>query len=177
MTSRWRLEEVPVAPRSSLTDCSRSLSGRQAAETRGDGASGRVRRREGRERRLRSGRLLHASPDHPQAAVVGKTSSAVCGLSSMDGPTCSPSLCLSLIHILYVSLPPSLLYSTLEWTQVFSCCCAVLSASGPASDYHMFIWRLFVFGWAKALCWNTSLSWCCAAGSHHTGFNVHWRKD
>ncbi|MEQ2188568.1 hypothetical protein GOODEAATRI_016397, partial [Goodea atripinnis] len=41
-------------------------------KTRWDGDSGRVRRQEGRERPLRSGRLFHASPHHPQTAVVGK---------------------------------------------------------------------------------------------------------
>lgn len=68
----------------------------------GNGASGRVRRREGRgKHRLWSGRLLHASPDPPQTAVVGKPPLQCVGLlSSMDGPTCTPSplLSLSLSH-------------------------------------------------------------------------------
>lgn len=66
-----RLEEDAAAP-PAHTDSSCSLSGSQAPEIRRDAASGRVRRREGRKRRFRSRRLLHASPHHPQTAFVGK---------------------------------------------------------------------------------------------------------
>lgn len=52
---------------------SASVSGRRAAQSRrGDGVSGRVRRRQGREHQLRPGRLLQAPPDHPTADVLGK---------------------------------------------------------------------------------------------------------
>lgn len=72
-------------------------AGFRAAPSRRDGASGRVRRREGRGRRLRSGRLLHASPDRPSADVVGKPSSphssshlAMCGVPTAVGPPAAP---------------------------------------------------------------------------------------
>lgn len=73
-------------------------AGFRAAPSRRDGASGRVRRREGRGRRLRSGRLLHASPDRPSADVVGKPSYrhssshlAMCGVPTAVGPPAPPS--------------------------------------------------------------------------------------
>lgn len=133
-------------------------AGRQAAQTRRDGVSGRVRRREGRERRLRSGRLLHASPHHPQAAVVGKLNTAMCGSPSMDGPTCRPpSLPLSSIHIVWVSLPlfvlmylhPNISISAKErGASSYSSGVLITAACSEQTSSellaHSFMWSLFV---------------------------------
>lgn len=69
-TQVWR-RTPPV--RAALSASSPSVSGRRAAPSRrGDGVSGRVRRRQGREHQLRPGRLLQAPPDHPPADELGK---------------------------------------------------------------------------------------------------------
>lgn len=100
-----RLEDAAAGARISLRLTSLSVGRRAAPSRRGDGASGRVRRRQGRERQLRPGRLLQAPPDHPPADVLGKPPSATCGLALMNRParTPPPSLCLGLVHRFSVS--------------------------------------------------------------------------
>lgn len=143
-----------------------------AAESRRDAGSGRVWRREGRELLLRSGRVLHASPDHPETDVVGKPPLQRVVWYQWTGlPSCTPSTpCLSLFHSHYLclSLFVSFIQSGLLYISrlfVLNCsillllnfCCAVHFSSinrnhlsdaasgdsGPASNYHMFIWGLF----------------------------------
>lgn len=119
-----RLEEDAAAARSSLTDQTRLSAGVRQQKRRRDGASGRVRRREGRELHLRSGRFLHVSPHPPQAAVVGKLWVTIneIGLPALPSllPSSSPCLhsqALSLLNALCFLIQTGM-YS---YKPVFSC--------------------------------------------------------
>ena len=113
-----RLEEDADAPL--LPDSSASLCGRQAAGTRRDGHRGRVRRQEGRQRPLRSRRLLHSPSHHPQTAVMGKPPPQRVGLHEWTGLPAAPlfvsltnrrSVYLLLAPVMYVLLQVYLIIS------------------------------------------------------------------
>lgn len=167
-----RLEDAAAGARISLRLTSPSVGRRAAPSRRGDDASGRVRRRQGRERQLRPGRLLQAPPDHPAADVLGKPPSATCGLALMSRPACiPPSLCLGLVHRFSVSADRIIrnhhfgsIYTTLGIetsaavsriavtgrNKISGVISAVQFASAaPEAHYHMFIRSRFMSGWSS----------------------------
>jgi len=117
-----------------------------------DGGSGSVRRREGRERRLRPGRLLHAPPDHPQADVVGKQASAAtcCGVHINGQAHLHPLHPTHPTHPhLSISLPFTLCVCVCV-SRAFPLCLSVLLLPGLRKMCIGFYWRLSIFELARS---------------------------